>query len=257
MSVTYVIASYSGVIRSRIGDKDPHLVLQKQLEVLHENIVPTSPLERVIVVCPEPREKRRSDYYEEKKWLEMFPQKGIKIDFLDYVGDNKDHSYDQWIQGCMHHLDTDYYIIIEDDYLIQPGNVVFCEQLVDKYKRCFPSNIGFLTTWAHAIPHVGYHSAISNGLLSRDTIMAFGDMLQEYYSLKKRLSDRESFCQIAFSKLFFYFGIPIKDYIDEYSALFWESSRRDLRQYGNPKGVDIFIPEQALYTPKPLKQSTL
>lgn len=254
MSLTYIVATYSGDLNSRRNEVEPKLVLQKQLTSLYENVDDNCFLKRIIIVCPEPRHKRLKQYYQEEKWLKLFISKNIIIEFLDYKGDNKDHSYDQWIQGCTLHQDTDYYLMIEDDYLIQPGNKLFFEQLTQEYKKSFPDGVGYLASWATNHKDYGYHAAISNGMISRETIksLPYDNMLNGYFSVKREFP---VYPQVVFSWLFLKNNISIKDFIKIYSSMFWDSVHKKLIQYGNVDGPDIFIPVQSLYTKKPEKQS--
>ena len=77
--ITYIIATYSNIIKSRIGHyKNSENVLQLQFEQLYKIFTEKKKLniknliEKIIVVCPESKEKRNMSYYKYDIWTKNF-----------------------------------------------------------------------------------------------------------------------------------------------------------------------------------------
>ena len=197
-------------------------------------------IEKIIVVCPEPKEKRNMSYYKYEIWIERFKQFNVSIDFIDYTGDNKHHSYDQWIQGYLYYPDSDYYIVMEDDYCIDPTNITFDIDLIQLYKKKCPDNIGYLgcSTWdVNGFPTM----TISNGIISRETFKKIGtNILEKFYKINTNCP------QESFSRLFFLEKIKLYDLQDEYTFPFWESWTKKMVSYpiNNKPNKFIMLPVQ-------------
>lgn len=244
MSINYIIASYSGVLFTRLPNEKPEDFLQIQLEhlkfILNEKKEKNIPnlIKNIIIICPKPKGCFYENYYQKEKWISILD---VPIHFVDYVGDNKYHSYDQYIQGY-NYLKADYYLIIEDDYCIDKNNLYFDIELVNYYKKIFPNNIGYLCSYAckHS-DKVYMHGAISNGLISNDTFKQYDNPLQEFYKLKSC----NQCPQVMFSILFLMKNIEIKDMSDTYTTHFWSSSKRKFEQFNNLNiEKNIFLPIQ-------------
>lgn len=244
--ISYVIATYSNTITARIGCyKNSEHVLQIQLEQLYmifnkkksqgvQNLI-----ERIVIVCPEPKEKRNHTYYQSEKWIEKFKEFNIPINYVDYVGGNRHHSYDQWIQGYMAYPNSDYYIVMEDDYCVDNNNIIFDIDMLRIYKEKFKDNIGYLSSVANYYKTI-WHAAISNGIISRDAFKKLKEpILDTFYSIKA------DFPQVMFSILFNNENIPIDDMQEEYVFPFWESWTKTFVNYTkNTKEKYMFIPVQ-------------
>ena len=243
MSITYIIASYAG--KDHDSNKDlSEYVLQIQLAQLknlfdYKNLHDAhNSIEKIIVICPTPRGEVFENYYQKEKWLDILP-----IEFIPYIGENKHHSYDQWIQGYLHHPTSDYYLLIEDDYYIYPKYVHIDTELMGYYCRSFPDGIGYLATWAPSDPRIeqvkdhGHHAAISNGMISRQTFEKIPNILDTFY---RTTSGR--WPQVNFSRLFLDHGIQIKDFSGEYDMHYWDGSEVKNYSYANKA---IFLPIQS------------
>lgn len=238
-SINYVIATYNGRYRQH---EDKERVLQKQLEELYKILEERkeSLIKQITIVCPTPRHPPYEHYYQKEKWLQAFSKINVQIEFLQYKGDNNDHSYDQWIQGYQKHPEYTHHLFVEDDYCVY-NNKVFDYELLDLYKQKFPNNIGYLCSMASTNGH-DFHAAISNGLISTDTFKSFStDPLILYYSSK------HGYPQLKFSYMFTDNGIPLDDFSDQYKILFWHSNEGRVIDYSKP-GVNrtCIVPVQVL-----------
>lgn len=247
-SLHYIIATYSGIYRE---NENKEYVLQKQLEFLYDILVSKRKqglpclLKRITIVCPRPRhQKIYTEYYQKEKWEKIFTLQfpNIQLVFLDYIGDNNDHSYDQWIQGYMSCMNCDYNLFMEDDYCVNPKNVMFDKDLIDLYKSKFPDNIGYLSTLASNNNGHRLHASISNGLISSDTFKMFDDPLKTYYNMVKT----EPYPQLKFSYMFTNNNILLADITDKYQALFWNSVTLELVNFSPNNEEIILCPVQAL-----------
>lgn len=238
LKINYVVATYSGVIKSR--DEKEQYALQVNLNNLHHILKENKTcISQVTVVCPTPRGDAYPNYYQQKKWEKRIPN----IVFLPYEGRNDHHSYDQWLQGYLKFPDFDYYIFIEDDYCVNTDIPNFDTKLVEIYKESFPDNIGYLCSKADVNEH-RFHAIVSNGMISRESLEKFDKktMLQELYSTTTYES--YPYPQLKFSFMFLNKGIPLKDYRKYYSVPFWDSYSKQTLEYGNGNLPAIIYPTQ-------------
>lgn len=248
--IHYIIASFSGKIESRKNREESEKVLAIQLDSLYkifmskkEKKIPNF-ITKITVVVPECNIESYRDYYDKT----ITNIEGVPIEYITYIGNNKDHSYDQWIQGVLCNINNfSYYLLIEDDYCIDTNNIWFDKELVDIYKQKFndTNNIGYLSTlvWNKPITH----AAISNGLLSKETVDYIHTksgltMLEAYYKLS-------GYPQLKFSELFNNIGILHKDISDYFRILFWDSPSQKILDYSTNLTCDslAFIPCQQIY----------
>ena len=227
-SVNYIIASYSAKIKSR-ADPIEEYVLQYNL-----CNTPFDSLEQVTIICPKPKTEPYKNYYTKDYWLNY----NEFLVFQEYEGFNDHNSYDQWIQGYLKNPNFDYYILIEDDYSLSKD--IDIDHLIKFYREKFPDNIGYLCSLTEDSPPHGFHAAISNGVISRETFEKLGkDILQKYYKLTGHP-------QYTFSKLFLNENIPLKDISDYYNVYFYDSFSKNIRTYVTGK-KDLFLPVQMVY----------
>lgn len=143
---------------------------------------------------------------------------------VSYYGENKHHSYDQWLQGMEAFPHNHYFLFMEDDYCINSDELNFDSFLIEKYKKVFPKNIGYLCSLVEGSWQ--YHASISNGMISLDTLKSLGPhVVHQYYNVK------HSNTQIAFSMFFLLKNIQIFDMSDEVYPLFWQSSDDTLHNF--------------------------
>lgn len=244
MRFNYIIASYSGYNKNRQSPKE-EFNLQIQLEKL-QKLLKTSKYDiQITIVCPKPRGNVFKNYYQKEKWQQIF---GDKIIYLDYVGPNTLYSYDQWLQAYEKFPNFDYYLFIEDDYYINDNIVSFDDTIINIYKKKFPDNIGYLASW-YGLTERSFgqvHLAISNGVLSRETLERVPNILNEY----KRIAGNS--CQMNFGRLFSNRKIPIIDIMDTYDMPFWEATIKQLYIFRKRKDEKpwFFIPCQIEMYPK-------
>lgn len=171
-------------------------------------------LKQISIVCPQPREKEQKNYYHKELWLNLFKVvPHVKLVYIDYIGFNVDHSYDQWIQGYLNYTNYDYNLLMEDDYCIY-NKYMFDEELIQLYKEIFPNNIGYLASKTN--DRYFCHASVSNGVISSDTFKIIKNILEQYYDLKSKIN----YPQLRFSQLFHNNSIPIKGISHKYKILF-------------------------------------
>ena len=226
MKINYIIASYPGITNSRINSPyseecvDIHLKnLKYILQVKKEKQLPCliSRITVMILKCKNEHQEYKN-FYKVDEWKNMFNEFKIEIVFLNYIGENKHHSYDQWIQGMMNSInDCFYHILIEDDYVIHPECIDFDVKLIDIYSKKFKNNIGYLSQRSSNNDGLPYHACISNGIISSDTMKILGNPLSIYYkyNLPPYLT------QLAFSLMFTDNKIGIENYGEYYRQPFW------------------------------------
>ena len=224
VSLHYIIATYSGIYRTF---ETKQYLLQKQLQQLYKILKSkkNQQLEcllcQVTIVCPKVKSGHTEcvKYYQKELWKYVFEKDfpHVKLVYLDYVGANEDHSYDQWIQGYLKYSNYDYHLVMEDDYCFDSNKIMFDKDFINMYIEKFPDNVGYLSTWATAVSGHKFHAAISNGLISRKTFEKLENPLGIYYTMWRV----ELFPQLRFSYMFTMHNIPISDITDKYQALFW------------------------------------
>jgi hypothetical protein len=250
MNISYIIATYSGkdhTNNKELAENVLNIQIEQFLQLIRNKIVTKvhNYIHEIVIVCP-PVETNNQfpNYYREQKWKTLLNYYGIDLKMVEYVGDNKHHSYDQWIQGWMSaSKDSDYFILCEDDYYLDPKNLLLDVDIIYYYNSIFSDDIGYLATMVDDKYH-GYHAAVSNGIVSRKTIQKLGeDALQKFYNIRE-----SQYPQVNFSRLFLNNGIPIKDYRNKYKILFWNSYEEYLEDYSlrieGTVDYHVFIPVQ-------------
>ncbi len=248
--ISYIIATYAGI--NHTSNKElSHIVLSRVFDRLIELLrnkkdqsLPNLINEVLVMVPPVKKGDRELPfYYMPDTWTQQLESYGVSLRFINYTGENKHWSYDQWIMGWLQaDPSSEYLLFAEDDYYLDPSSGVADLQFVDHYNKRFPDGVGFLTTYAGEMFGYGYHAVISNGMISRKTLLKMDDPLAAFY--KNMKSD---FCQVMFSELFEYYSVPMRDYSDAYTALYWSAYRNQLEQYGETHSEFLFLPVQYLY----------
>ncbi len=243
--MNYIIATYSGT------------AIEYSLELQMQNLYvilmnkKTQYLKQVTIVCPpvKPEHTCKQNYYNKEKWLNLFKNElpYINLVYIDYCGENKHASYDQWLQAIIAFPNFEYYLLIEDDYCIHPSVLDFDIQIIDTYKKLVgENNIGYVCTYADAIygqPNIHpYHAVISNGIINRNTIDKFCNcnIIDLYYQRTLECQVQ----QIGFSDLFLKHNIPVYSMHDIYKAIFWSSFRKQVELYSKNVMNYMFIPIQ-------------
>lgn len=242
--ISYIIASYSGAEHTSNRDLAPNVLdlhiqeliklfeLQRQFDI--EFLI-----KEILIICPKPKTMRvYSNYYQFDKWANQLSYYNIHLRRIKYSGENKHHSYDQWIQGC-YCAKYDYCILIEDDYCPNALNEHCIHRLKEIYDYECPLLQGFLSSCVFN-NHFGLHSAISNGMIHKNTFKIIPNFLDELYELKGNT-------QVNFSRLFLKYSLPLKDYREYAPVLFWSSGDNMIQDFSLiNEPSSIFIPIQAL-----------
>jgi hypothetical protein len=242
--INYVVATYSGIYREY---ENKESVLQKQLHQLRKLLLQSehSYIGKVTIMCPAPRHPVYPMYYQKSKWLSVFAADfpHIQLTFQEYVGDNEDHSYDQYLQAYLASPEFEYYLFMEDDYCFDTLECRFDEVLINLYRDRFPEGFGYLATMANCTNGHIHHAAISNGIVSGRSLARLGDPLKMYHDMVHL----EKYPQLKFSLMFTENGMEIKDFSDVYDAWFWNSDTLELKNLSSkPPGRSLIVPVQAL-----------
>lgn len=273
MSFAYIIATYSGSDHHHNGALSEDVLdiqIMTLIRWLQNNPNAKHHPTDIVVVCPSPKSSSSSSwprYYRWEEWTNTIRNTGVEIGLhsLQYVGDNKHHSYDQYLQGVEAFPGMDHYLFIEDDYTIDPSNSTVFEDMFQIYDKLFgDETIGILSSWWSDDHTHGFHAAISNSLVSGKTMEKLsqtnsdkGTPLQRLYAYRGILP------QVAFSRLFLHSNIPVGDYRKWFDVKFWDSSIQSIRECGledRENDKNIFIPVQILpeieerLNPKPSSQ---
>ena len=239
--LNYIIATYAAT--------KWEYTLHLQLQTLYALVMKgeTKYISQVTIVCPKVKQGHLEQpfYYQKDLWSELFAKTNVKLVYLDYVGNNKDASYDQWIQAYLAYPDFEYFIFIEDDYTIHPSLTNFDSMLVNYYNASVEEydGIGYVCTLAARMNRMNHHSAISNGIVNKKTMQTLGeDVLDEFYRFATL-----HYCQSAFSLLFQYKGVHILSMHRDFAAWFWASAKNSLEIYSNKSVTNLFfVPMQYL-----------
>ena len=223
MFINYIVATWAGKRKDQ-AEYSKFLESTLDIHMVHLYEHGYKDIDRVTIVCPRIPKKHYDTYYRFDKWKKMF---GNKLVILKYQGANKHYSYDQWIQGMKNCPQADYHILIEDDYILSCPDVI--PKLVDEYKRLFPNNIGYMCSFYRnddsKLPCSMFnHAAITNGIISNDTIKNMKRPLKKFYKIK-------STHQIAFTGLFLHRNIPVKDFRRLCGIPFYSSFSCKLQNY--------------------------
>lgn len=235
--LNYIIATYSA---NRL-----EYSLQMQLQILYSIIMQDKIeyLTQVTIVCPpvKPNCVEHPFYYQKEMWSNLFAKTKVKLVYLDYKGDNKCASYDQWIQGYLAFQNFDYFLFIEDDYCIHPSLANFDSILVNYY-----CEQGYMCTLASSLNSLKHHAAISNGMVDKKTMLALGpNVLEDFYKLASIYE-----AQYAFSIMFENKNIEISSMHTDFVAWFWSSVRNCLEIYSDNNISNLmFVPVQYLLQP--------
>jgi GR25 family glycosyltransferase involved in LPS biosynthesis len=244
--INYIIGTYGG----RYSDNEnKEFVLQQQLWNLYQILRQKRQegiqclISQITIVCPTLRHKPYKGYYKKKLWSNVFKTEfpDIRFVYQPYFGENKDHCYDQWIQGYTENPNYDYYIFMADDYVITPSSTLFDKKLVDIYNLKFTDNIGYMASWVSENNGHPRHAAVSNGVVSRETFEKLGNVLGEY----NRMKLVETYPQLKFSYMFSLNEIPIEDITDYYKILFWDSVKKTINNYSSDSvKTELIVPVQ-------------
>ncbi len=253
--VTYVIATYAGT------DTWFSLELHLQSLFMYALSSPKKIQLHVVVVTPDPGVDGHPLYYQHNKWTKLFGKVGVDYNVVEYVGDNKHASYDQWIQGYQAHPTDDdgYYVFAEDDYVLDPASYrqesveAIAEDVFEMWIKYYNDTVddrgAYMCTYAGQTEHK-FHAVISNGIVSSKTMKHLDAICK---ANNKTLLDRYYDCtihcgvaQIAFSDLFLTCDIPVISMHEHFAAIFWSSYRHRIERYSPQDLPRILVPIQFL-----------
>jgi len=188
-----------------------------------------------IMVVPifDDREIYRLYYVNKELYIKQFQEFGVTLKYTTYIGENKYHSYDQWIQGMLHNMYSkdcqEYNLFVEDDYLPNYKYLDFDIVFKKKYIESFSDNVGYLATWWITFPNKNVfnndilnsdstknYPGTSNGMISNKTISMHQDLQDELYKIDK-------FSQLAFGDVIVKKNIPRADMSDIMSMIYYNS----------------------------------
>jgi len=233
MKINYVIATWNGIRVKSDGTYDYLNTLKNHINRLFSL---DNSISQITIMKPE--SKNDNSYYD--------------IDLKDNIKiiecKNEYLSYGQWLKSLTMFInDFDYHILIEDDYI--PIINDFDKILIELYEEG-----SYLCSLASDYKMGGWCAAVSNGIISKDTIEAvikcikynkwFDDFSNKYINWVFKNTN----FQIAFGKYLLNHGIEIKDYSRFYKVDYHSNGR--IINYSN-KRLDnkerIFTPIQNRY----------
>lgn len=229
--ISYIIATCD-----KVRSYDNHEnVIDKQMNeffrLLHNKQInnKTHYFKEVVFMVPiVDAEHKYTEYYRFKEWREQLDLYNIPMIVHEYASTNRYYSYEQWLIGCTQVATGEYYLLMEDDYCLDKECLMIDQEMIDLYLEKFPNNIGYLSARVDTNHvHHGYHSSISNGLISRYTIKHYCKDV----NLLKLFYDYPLYPQISFSRLFLSLGVPLDDVRDRYKIYFWNTPTLSIQNY--------------------------
>lgn len=235
MKINYIIATWSG-IRHDLKENQPYYndVLKNHVRTL---VATENNISQITIMKPR-NPTENSDYYN------IEPNDKIKI--VDC--ENEYQSYGQWLGAAKLFLkEFDYFIFIEDDYVPCINN--FDARLIDIYKKGT-----YLCSLVNKYRAVETHCAISNGLISKQTIMSlllnhdYKEWFDRYTSKFPKAAAGGRNYQIVFSKYFIENGIMLKDYTELYNVDYYQDNKVRNYFHQNVTGREkIFTSIQSIF----------
>ena len=238
MKINYIIGTHSGVSKSRErNDDETTLVLQKHMKTLCHSLKYTTYIKQVTIVIPRVKSKFYSNYYDINKYVSIIKELNIDVVIL-----NSDipfgSSYSQYFYAYNQFPDFDHYIVMEDDWVPFPNTLNFDKLLLEEYEKV--NFEGFLSAWVTNMRLHDKHSAISVGIISKDSFKnAFNKTTAAV------LECPISMTQIEFSSFF-----TNNDYSDsgkKYMIPFWQTGRGVIYEYATHLSPNyLLVPIQLL-----------
>ena len=236
MDINYIIASYSGVSTNREKfDDETNIVLQKHMKILYKSLKNTTHIKQITIVIPKVVQKKiYKKYYDLDESINGIENLGIKVVKL-YTEISFGSSYSQYFYAYEKFPNFNHYIVMEDDWVPFPNHLNFDKTLLEEYKKI--NYIGFLSAWSSELLHLPLHSAISVGIISKNSFKKAYDNFN-----RKRINN---LTQMGFSNLFIN-----KDYSNwgkKYMIPFWETTHGIIYEYAtNLSSKYLLVPIQLL-----------
>jgi hypothetical protein len=230
-TINYCIATYEGIschyekykVAPKTNELHKHMVRLADL-------IPSLkiPLSQITIIKPVSYGEILTNYYRIEEWRKLIPD--VEIVVLDF--DRPDlYSYGQWIHAYQNFPNFDYYITMEDDYSFD--HVDFTSILLELFMKKVPSNIGYMSSFVSEKMHnMDLHSAISNGILSREAMERHDiEILKNYGAVNKGDNTNGGLIQYIFSRILFDKGVSLVDMASEYRALYWSDGIDENGEY--------------------------
>lgn len=239
MKINYIIATYSGISKRREKyDDETSIVLQKHMKILGDSLKNTTYIKQVTIVVPRVKSKFYSNYYDIGNYVSIIKELNIEVVIL-----NSDisfgSSYSQYFYAYNQFPDFEHYIVMEDDWVPFPNALNFDKLLLEEYEKI--NFEGFLSAWVTQFANINEHSAISVGIISKDSFKhAFNKIPTTVFE-----SGRVSISQTEFSKFF-----TNNDYSDsgkKYMIPFWATGPGVIYEYATHLSPNyLLVPIQLL-----------
>lgn len=254
-SINYVIATSADALHGRIRDPFSLLILRYHLKILSSILKTDGLIKQVTIVRQDSKIENhlRKEYYKIEEYVEEIRKKNLKVEILDV--EKLGISYTQYLLAYEKFPHFDYYMIMEDDWVINKKYKDFDHLLLGLYSKCFPSGSGFLDCWSprsgkYVGPNGGFknyphHSCISVGLLDNASIKKISEKA-------KSREERENLAQLEFSLAATDQGIEIMDLPTaglKTQILFWRTNLNTITDYTETKEFcnPVFVPIQFYY----------
>ena len=255
-TINYIIATHAAISRNRERtDAQSRYVLRYHLQILDSCLTSDTGITQITIVCPDVPDETGEYYTKNGVYIENLRSKGIAVEIFNVA--NEGISYTQYAKCFKKYKEFDYYIVMEDDWVINSIYPNFDTILLDLYKKTFKENIGFLDCWSPTFPRhdLPFHSAITVGMLSNETVKCFLDLDNTALI---------TLSQLEFSRILTSTGISI---IDHHRAgfptkiLFWQTIYGIIKDHTqesryiqvSPVREPIFVPVQYYYNKNILK----
>jgi hypothetical protein len=202
--------------------------LQRIFAAKKQQQIPNLITQITIIRPPIPEDKKDLQYPHyypsSSSSLENIDIEGVPVKFVEYQGENKHHSYDQYCEGYQAYPDFDYFFVMEDDYCMDDLAIDFDQEFVDLYRQKFEKGTGFLCQWFVPSP---LHAAISNGLISKQSFQLLGnDAVKAFFE-----TTQYDIGQLKFSAMFTRFSVEHQDTSKEHKMTFFVTGAKCIETF--------------------------
>lgn len=166
--------------------------------------------------------------------------KSLKIDNeIIYREKNIDYSYGSWHEGILKNIynEEQYFMFVEDDY----GPCI--NNYTSFFLNKFEQDTGVVVQEYSHFKNYGFHAAISNGIISKQSCLKAYEEFGGVFLLNNRSNSygQGENNQIRFLELIGKAGYQVKD-IADISKNKFQFVDNTVRPRGNPDGIDILEP---------------
>lgn len=243
MKINYIIATYSGISKTREKyDDETSIVLQKHMNILSHSLKNTTYIKQVTIVVPKVKSSSYPNYYNIDKYVSIIKELNIDVVILN-SNIPFGTSYSQYFYAYNQFPDFDHYIVMEDDWVPFPSTLNFDKLLLEEYEKI--NFEGFLSAWVENVANLSKHSAISVGIISKDS---FKNAFNKIPTTEIKIN-RATITQFEFSNFF-----TNNDYSDsgkKYMIPFWETTMGVIYEYTTHLSPNyLLVPIQLLQLDK-------